>query len=118
VDAIERGLMSDGFVLRYRTASTDDGLPARRWHSSPALLACATLLSSRPALTMLSSSSSGSWALCNDVGLLAEEYDGSEDDSSEIFRSFSHISLINTAHNLSRAENPVRSARSTSEHER
>jgi GH15 family glucan-1,4-alpha-glucosidase len=46
--------------------------------------------------------------LCNDVGLLAEEYDGRRKRLVGNFpQAFSHISLINTAHNLSRAEKPV-----------
>ena len=35
--AIERRLLVDGFVLRYDTASSDDGLPQERGHSWPAV---------------------------------------------------------------------------------
>lgn len=46
-------------------------------------------------------------ALCNDIGLLSEEYDPDQRCLVGNFpQAFSHISLINTAHNLSRAEKP------------
>jgi GH15 family glucan-1,4-alpha-glucosidase len=46
--------------------------------------------------------------LCNDVGLLAEEYDPQAKRLVGNFpQAFSHISLINTAHNLVLAENSL-----------
>jgi len=46
-------------------------------------------------------------ALRNDVGLLAEEYDPRQKRMLGNFpQAFSHISLVNTAHNLSRKEKP------------
>jgi len=39
-------------------------------------------------------------ALCNDVGLLAEEYDPSAQRLVAISAAFSHIALVNTAHNI------------------
>ena len=46
--------------------------------------------------------------LCNDVGLLAEEYDTTRRRQVGNFpQAFSHIALINTAHNLARAEKPA-----------
>ena len=46
--------------------------------------------------------------LRNDVGLLAEEYDTRAGRLVGNFpQAFSHIALVNTAHNLSRAEKPV-----------
>ena len=52
--------------------------------------------------------------LCNDVGLLSEEYDPTQKRQLGNFpQAFSHLALINTAHNLARAPGPahVRSAR-------
>ena len=47
--------------------------------------------------------------LCNDVGLLAEEYDPRTGRMLGNFpQAFSHVGLINTALNLSRAEGPAR----------
>jgi GH15 family glucan-1,4-alpha-glucosidase len=108
VDAIERELMIDGFVLRYRTASTDDGLPA----GEGAFLACSFWLADAYCLLGRHDDAEQLFerllGLCNDVGLLAEEYDGRRKRLVGNFpQAFSHISLINTAHNLSRAEKPV-----------
>jgi GH15 family glucan-1,4-alpha-glucosidase len=48
-------------------------------------------------------------ALRNDVGLLAEEYDPRTGRLTGNFpQSFSHIALINTAHNLTRDHGPAR----------
>jgi len=45
--------------------------------------------------------------LCNDLGLLSEEYGPDQRCLVGNFpQAFSHISLINTAHNLARAEKP------------
>jgi GH15 family glucan-1,4-alpha-glucosidase len=45
--------------------------------------------------------------LRNDLGLLAEEYDPDQKRLVGNFpQAFSHISLINTAHNLSHSEKP------------
>ena len=47
-------------------------------------------------------------ALANDVGLLAEEYDPRVGLLVGNFpQAFSHIALINTAHNLTCAKKPV-----------
>jgi GH15 family glucan-1,4-alpha-glucosidase len=47
-------------------------------------------------------------ALRNDVGLLAEEYDPRAGRQLGNFpQAFSHVSLLNTAHNLSRADKPA-----------
>ena len=48
-------------------------------------------------------------SLCNDVGLLAEEYDPHLKRQLGNFpQAFSHVALINTAHNLTRAVGPAR----------
>jgi GH15 family glucan-1,4-alpha-glucosidase len=53
-------------------------------------------------------------SLCNDVGLLAEEYDTRAARLVGNYpQAFSHVALVNTAHNLSRAAKPARQ-RSTS----
>lgn len=46
--------------------------------------------------------------LCNDVGLLSEEYDRHTKRLVGNFSQvFSHLGLINTAHNLSQAGGPA-----------
>jgi GH15 family glucan-1,4-alpha-glucosidase len=47
-------------------------------------------------------------ALRNDVGLLAEEYDtASQRQVGNFPQAFSHLALVNTAHNLTRAAKPA-----------
>ena len=46
--------------------------------------------------------------LCNDVGLLAEEYDPRAKRQLGNFpQAFSHVALVNTAFNLTRSEGPA-----------
>jgi pentatricopeptide repeat protein len=108
IEAIERGLMIDGFVHRYRTSTSDDGLPA----GEGAFLACSFWLADAYCLLGRMDDAERLFerllSLCNDVGLLAEEYDSDRKRLVGNFpQAFSHISLINTAHNLSRVEKPV-----------
>jgi glycosyl hydrolase family 15 len=45
--------------------------------------------------------------LCNDVGLIAEEYDpGAQRLVGNFPQAFSHIALVNTAHNIASAVKP------------
>ena len=95
-------------MLRYRTASSDDGLPP----GGGAFLACSFwlvdayyLLGRRQEAERLFE-----WLLDlrNDVGLLAEEYDPRQRRLLGNFpQAFSHIALVNTAHNLSHEEKPA-----------
>jgi GH15 family glucan-1,4-alpha-glucosidase len=108
VKAVEKWLVRDGLVLRYRTEQTDDGLPP----GEGAFLACSFWLAdvlvlqgryadARQLFERLSN-------LCNDVGLLAEEYDPVGGRMLGNFpQAFSHVGLINTALNLARATGPA-----------
>ena len=108
VDAIGRHLMRDGLVLRYDTRRTRDGLSGREG----AFLACSfwyadnlVLLGRRREARKLFERL---LSLRNDVGLLAKEYDVSTGRMVGNFpQAFSHVALINTAHNLARAEKPA-----------
>jgi GH15 family glucan-1,4-alpha-glucosidase len=75
IAAIERGLMVDGFVLRYDTRVSDDGLPA----GEGAFLACSFWLADAMLLMGRTEEARQLFErlldLGNDVGLLAEEYD-------------------------------------------
>jgi len=102
VECVEKHLLVDGFVLRYDSSATDDGLPA----GEGAFLACSfwladnyVLLGRRDdALRMFERLLS----LRNDVGLLSEEYDPRVKRQVGNFpQAFSHIALLSTAFNLS-----------------
>jgi GH15 family glucan-1,4-alpha-glucosidase len=108
IEAIERHLLVDGFVLRYDTATSDDGLPA----GEGAFLACSFWLVDAYALLGRLEDAHEMFerllALCNDVGLLAEEYDtGARRLVGNFPQAFSHIALVNTAYNLTRADKPA-----------
>jgi GH15 family glucan-1,4-alpha-glucosidase len=112
VEAIEHDLMSEGFVLRYPTKPDVDGLPA----GEGAFLACTFWLADNFALLGRDADARNLFerllALRNDVGLLAEEYDPRQKRLVGNFpQAFSHISLVNTAYNLSRARGPAEDRR-------
>ena len=108
VRAIESRLVQDGLVLRYETHEVDDGLPP----GEGAFLACSfwladvlVLLGRYGDAQRLYERLSG---LCNDVGLLSEEYDPVAGRMLGNFpQAFSHIGLINTALNLARRTGPA-----------
>jgi GH15 family glucan-1,4-alpha-glucosidase len=108
VAAIERTLLVDGLVQRYDTAATDDGLPP----GEGAFLACSFWLVD--AYVMLGRLDDARRlferlvAMCNDVGLLSEEYDPAARRLVGNFpQAFSHVALVNSAFNLTRATKPV-----------
>ncbi|HVY59972.1 MAG TPA: glycoside hydrolase family 15 protein, partial [Xanthobacteraceae bacterium] len=108
VEAIERKLLVDGFVLRYDSGEVDDGLPP----GEGAFLACSFWLAD--ALILLGRRADAERlfqrliGLSNDLGLLSEEY---APDSGRLVgnfpQAFSHVGLVNTAFNLSRAVKPA-----------
>ena len=107
IAAIENHLMLDGFVLRYRTESSDDGLPA----GEGAFLACSFWMVG--ALKMLGRDDDAKrmfdrlLSLRNDVGLLAEEYDPKAQRQLGNFpQALSHIALINAAFEFMRTSSP------------
>ncbi len=107
IEAIEKHLMVEGFVLRYRTEQVDDGLPA----GEGVFLACSFWLVS--ALKMLGREDDARQLfdrllrLRNDVGLLAEEYDPRGKRQLGNFpQALSHIALINAAFEFNRASSP------------
>ncbi|MEO6715584.1 MAG: glycoside hydrolase family 15 protein [Mycobacteriales bacterium] len=98
VAAIERELLEDGLVLRYRTESDVDGLPS----GEGAFLACSFWLADCYALMGRIDDATELFdrlcALTNDVGLLAEEYDTQLGRQVGNFpQAFSHVSLVGTA---------------------
>ncbi|MDR8914239.1 Trehalase [Burkholderia multivorans] len=101
VEAIERELLHDGLVMRYRTTEYDDGLPP----GEGTFLACSFWLVDNYALLGRIDDAhrlfSRLLALSNDLGLLAEEYDPVEGRLVGNFpQAFSHVALVHTAMNL------------------
>ncbi|HLL88083.1 MAG TPA: glycoside hydrolase family 15 protein [Tepidisphaeraceae bacterium] len=104
VDFIQQTLSHGGFVHRYRTEQTNDGLPG----GEGVFLLCTFWLADCLALMGRKRESAEIFerllALRNDVGLLAEEYDPHAQRQLGNFpQAFSHIGLINTALNLTPA---------------
>ncbi len=102
VEAVERELGEDGFVLRYRTDASIDGLPGREGAFLPCtfwLVDCLALVGRRDEAVALFDRVLG---LRNDVGLLAEQYDSRAGRLVGNFpQAFSHVGLVNSASNLS-----------------
>jgi GH15 family glucan-1,4-alpha-glucosidase len=104
VDAIQRELCHDGFVLRYDTSEGADGLPPGEGAFLPCtfwLVDDLVLLGRAREAKALFDKLTG---LCNDVGLLSEEYDPRAGRLVGNFpQAFSHVGLVNSALNLDRA---------------
>lgn len=105
VAAIQRELVHDGLVSRYQTESGVDGLPP----GEGAFLACTFWLADNFALTGRYREAREIFerllALRNDLGLLAEEYDPALGRQVGNFpQAFTHVCLVNTANNLTLAE--------------
>lgn len=108
VEAIERQLMVDGFLLRYDSAITDDGFPA----GEGAFLACSFWLTDNLVLLGRRREAREIFErlldIRNDVGLLGEEYDPRTRRQLGNFpHVFSHVALADTARNLMIAEAPA-----------
>jgi GH15 family glucan-1,4-alpha-glucosidase len=96
--AIQRRLMSDGFLLRYRSEEEDDGLPA----GEGAFLPCSFWLVDALALDGRHDEAVELFERLldarNDLGLLAEEYDPRTGRLLGNFpQALSHIALVNSA---------------------
>ena len=105
IDAISRELGRDGFVSRYSTADTDDGLSGDEGQ----FLACSFWLVRALALNGRVEEARALFerllGLTNDLGLLAEEYDVKRQRQVGNFpQAFSHLTLIGAATAISAAE--------------
>jgi GH15 family glucan-1,4-alpha-glucosidase len=108
VSAIERHLTTDGLVRRYDTEQSEDGLPP----GEGVFLACSFWLVDAYVLLGRLEDANALFkrllTLCNDVGLLSEEYDPHANEMLGNFpQAFSHVALINSAFNLMRAAKPA-----------
>ncbi|MFP3565952.1 glycoside hydrolase family 15 protein [Paraburkholderia sp. SIMBA_030] len=111
VAAIEKNLMRDGFVMRYRTTEYDDGLPP----GEGTFLACSFWMVDNLALQGRIGEAHAMYerllALCNDVGLLSEEYDPAAKRLVGNFpQAFSHVALVHTGLNLMKHEQKMAEA--------
>jgi GH15 family glucan-1,4-alpha-glucosidase len=107
VEAIEKTLMNDGFVMRYNTHDLEDGLRP----GEGAFLACSFWLADAYISIGRKADAEKLFgrllAIRNDLGLLAEEYEPrSKRQQGNFPQAFSHVALINTAFNLTRADKP------------
>jgi len=109
IDAVQRELMRDGFVERYKTRDQNavDGLVGREG----VFLPCSFWLVD--ALLMLGREDEARalferlLGVSNDLGLLAEEYDPSGKRQLGNFpQAFTHVGLVNSAYNLSHHDSP------------
>jgi GH15 family glucan-1,4-alpha-glucosidase len=107
VEAIEKKLMKDGFVQRYKTVGSSDGLKG----SEGQFLACSFWMVLNLWLIGRKDDATKMFerllALRNDVGLLSEEYDS---DAKRLVGNFpqalSHIALVHAAFAMSGAWTP------------
>jgi GH15 family glucan-1,4-alpha-glucosidase len=119
VAAIESELCEEGFVRRYASERLGDvdGLPG----GEGAFLPCSFWLADNLILQGRVDEGRALFdrlvGVANDVGLLAEEYHPSRRRLVGNFpQAFTHVALVNTAHNLTLARGPAR-ARGEEENE-
>jgi GH15 family glucan-1,4-alpha-glucosidase len=109
IEAIQKHLCRDGFVLRYESSHGTDGLPP----GEGAFLACTFWLADSLALLGRQDEARAIFenllGLCNDVGLLSEEYDHVNKRLVGNFpQAFSHVALVNSARNVFTSGGPAR----------
>jgi GH15 family glucan-1,4-alpha-glucosidase len=108
VRAVQKSLVRDGVVARYEANPHVDGLP----RGEGAFLACSfwlvdalVLLGERDEARAIFEAIA---SVANDVGLLSEEWDPRSKSMLGNFpQALSHLALVNSALNLSRAEGPA-----------
>ncbi|MBK5958795.1 glucoamylase [Rhodoplanes elegans] len=108
VAAIEHDLLSHGFVLRYRSETTADGLPP----GEGVFLACSFWLVDVYVLQGRRDEARALFerllSLANDVGLFAEEYDvHTRRQVGNFPQAFTHVALVNSAYNLVGTRTPA-----------
>jgi GH15 family glucan-1,4-alpha-glucosidase len=108
IEAIEKYMMRDGFVLRHDPREISE----ERQPIEGAFLACTLWLADAYVLSGEIAKAQALFdrvvGIANDLGLLAEEFDSGEGRQTGNFpQALTHIALINTAHNLSDAKQPV-----------
>jgi len=110
LEAIGRELVDHGFVRRYETTAGVDGLPP----GEGAFLPCSFWFADNLALVGRLEEARALYeeliGLCNDVGLISEEYDPELQRLVGNFpQAMTHVALVNTAANLTGRVGPARS---------
>jgi GH15 family glucan-1,4-alpha-glucosidase len=116
VHAIEKKLLRNGLLYRYDTEEVEDGLPP----GEGTFLACSFWLADVYILMGRHQDARALYdrliGLCNDVGLLSEQYDPIAKRMLGNFpQAFSHIGIINTALNLQRVLSPAKDRSQTAQ---
>jgi GH15 family glucan-1,4-alpha-glucosidase len=98
IETIGKELTEDGLVLRYRTDESDDGLSGREG----SFLVCSFWLVEALHGIGRVRESEELLELCNDVGLLSEEYDTrAKRLVGNMPQALSHLALVNCTRRLS-----------------
>ena len=112
VEAIEQHLVHNGFVLRYDTQQTEDGLPPGEGVFIPCSFWLADNYTLMGRIVDAQNLVERLLAIRNDVGLLSEEYDvGQKRLVGNFPQAFSHVALLNSIFNLNVAQNPTTNSR-------
>jgi GH15 family glucan-1,4-alpha-glucosidase len=109
IEAIERDLIRDGFVMRYRPEAGVDGID----EDEHPFLACSFWLAGAYALAGRLDDAhklmKRLMRICNDLGLLSEEYDPvGRRLAGNYPQAFSHLALVRTALTIAEVEGPGR----------
>jgi GH15 family glucan-1,4-alpha-glucosidase len=109
IEAIEKDLLREGLLMRYRTETDVDGLPG----GEHPFLACSFWLVSAYAAAGRLDDANALFdrlvGLVNDVGLLSEEYDPRHNRMVGNFpQAFSHLTLVQAAFRLRSSTSTVR----------
>ncbi|MCG1055477.1 glycoside hydrolase family 15 protein [Mycetohabitans sp. B5] len=119
VEAIDRTLSEHGLIKRYHTSDVDDGLPP----GEGTFLACSFWMVDNLVLQGRLDEAHRRYerllSLCNDVGLLSEEYDTNAGRMVGNFpQAFSHVALVHTGLNLMRHEEQMAKTAAGDDHSR
>ncbi len=107
IEAIERELLQDGLVLRYRTENGVDGLPGGEGTFLPCSFWLANGLHAIGRTEEAKEMFERLLTLRNDLGLLSEEYDPvAKRQLGNFPQAFTHLALVNTARLLGDDKQP------------